>query len=459
MNQIANIDLRALGLTYEEYLQIIYGPDIKEEKVIIDRPVSLSTKNNSLKDIAKKEKAEKEAKELEASQLLIKEMLEADGEDPNRIKEILKSLTHNSNHENKEPAGQIIEEEKFDGEELYKMREERNRLPPTMRAFFDCLSLKDKEKFLKEMKQEKEDLDFINQVLTENMQEDEDEAMQGDCPICLDSLSSQAVFPLNNCGHLFHIGCLETYFVEEIKKRTFPIKCPNPDCKIEIPGDDIKDALKNHVEYQDLYDEYYIKSYLDSRPTEFYQCPTPDCKFICSVEGVRFDCPECQKTYCVECKADWHHNMSCRQFQDQRRDEHDERFERYAHRMKYKGCPRCRVFVERIEGCNAMVCSRCQTPFCYECGREGDGHTCTHGGYRPPPRPILPNPRLYPFPGQIRRPNPHPIRLWRRPNVHVQRRPVAGGREVMHPKVVNIGANFPVNLNNSMQARLSERHK
>ena len=462
MNQIENVDLQALGLTYEQYLQIINCPDIEEKQ-----PVS--------PDVVKKEEAEKEAKELEASRLLVKEMLEAQGEDPERIEEILKSLDPDFNPDNKEPApapAMEEEEEKLDGEELeliYQMQEERNKLPPTMKELFDALSLADKKKFLEDMKREKEDLELINQVLAQDMQdeerlqikedkeseeyikklveeeekakEEEDEAMQGDCPICLDGLFSQAIFPLNNCGHLFHIGCLETYVIEEIKKRTFPIKCPNPDCKIEIPEDDIKDTLQAHIEYQDIYDEYYIKSYVDSHPTEFYQCPTANCKFICSVEGARFDCPECQKTYCVECKTEWHHKMSCKQFQEQKKNQGDDVFEKYAKNMKYMRCPKCKVFVERIEGCNAMVCTRCQAQFCYQCGREGDGHLCNHmgaGGFRPNPRPY---PIIRPNPRPIRRPMPHPVQQWRRPG-----RAYPCKKEVVNPKVVNMNANFSMNL-------------
>jgi len=503
--EVQNVDFQALGLTYEEYLQIINCPDTdiieKAEEQVIK-----SDESSSLEEIVNKEEAEKEAKELEASRQLIRDMLISEGESPERIEEIIASLNKSPIKNNQEQvqvpdeskSEKEEEEEKFDGEELerlYKAQEAINKLPPTMKALFDCLSLADKQKFLQEIKEQKESMDYINQVLAQDYEEDEtlqikeekeseeyikalieeeekqrdqqDEAMEGDCPICLDSLFSQAVFPLSNCGHLFHIDCLETYVIEEIKKRTFPIKCPNPDCKAEIPEDDVKDTLQAHIEYQDIYDEYYIKSYVDSHPTEFFQCPTPDCKFICSVEGARFDCPDCEKNYCVECKVEWHHNMSCKQFQEQKKGQTDEAFEQYAGNMKYMRCPKCKVYVERIEGCNAMSCTRCRTQFCYECGKEGDGHVCNHiiNGVDMRPHPL---PGIRPFPGIRPLPMPHvrPMvqpRPWRRPDGI--RRPYLGrkanNKAVVNPKIVNIEPDLNVNLERNMQKKSSvfERNK
>jgi len=141
---------------------------------------------------------------------------------------------------------------------------------------------------------------------------------------------------------------------------------------------------------------------LKKNPDEFYHCPTPDCTFICCIEeGPRFNCPECNKSYCVNCKTDWHDKLKCEEYQQLKRDQGDDVFENFADQMKYVRCPKCKVFVERISGCNAMVCSRCQTQFCYECGKEGDGHVCNHNGEIPIRRPIR-------LPAPIRRPKTKP---------------------------------------------------
>lgn len=45
----------------------------------------------------------------------------------------------------------------------------------------------------------------------------------------------------------------------------------------------------------------------------------------------------------------------------------DKGFLRYVQRKKMKKCPKCRMWVEKSEGCNAMTC-RCGTTFCWRCG-------------------------------------------------------------------------------------------
>ena len=36
---------------------------------------------------------------------------------------------------------------------------------------------------------------------------------------------------------------------------------------------------------------------------------------------------------------------------------------------KFIRCPKCRVLIERIAGCNMMRCQQCSTRFCYVCGK------------------------------------------------------------------------------------------
>ena len=37
-------------------------------------------------------------------------------------------------------------------------------------------------------------------------------------------------------------------------------------------------------------------------------------------------------------------------------------------------CPRCGMAISKIEGCNKMTCSQCQSYFCYRCGKGIDGY-------------------------------------------------------------------------------------
>lgn len=39
---------------------------------------------------------------------------------------------------------------------------------------------------------------------------------------------------------------------------------------------------------------------------------------------------------------------------------------------KYRTCPRCGDGIQKISGCDAMTCQRCQQTFCFRCGKRGD---------------------------------------------------------------------------------------
>ena len=86
-------------------------------------------------------------------------------------------------------------------------------------------------------------------------------------------------------------------------------------------------------------------------------------------------------------------------------DKNDEDFIKYVQGNKYKQCPKCKHWVERVDGCSTMAC-RCGQEFCYMCG----GTTCPHGMCS-----------VYPDDGMIR-----PVRPLVRPALPVM--PGFGGR-------------------------------
>ena len=52
----------------------------------------------------------------------------------------------------------------------------------------------------------------------------------------------------------------------------------------------------------------------------------------------------------------------------------DKAFEDFVKGAKFKQCPKCKFWVERVSGCSSMAC-RCGVEFCYDCGGTG----CPHG--------------------------------------------------------------------------------
>ncbi|KIO18707.1 hypothetical protein M407DRAFT_246415 [Tulasnella calospora MUT 4182] len=94
--------------------------------------------------------------------------------------------------------------------------------------------------------------------------------------------------------------------------------------------------------------------------------PTPEC----ARSTRRAKCPACQEAFCYRCQVKWHEGKSCAQ--------HaratgavtlDRALEKLAKKEKWRRCPKCRIVVERREGCRHIMC-RCGHEFCYNCGRE-----------------------------------------------------------------------------------------
>ena len=106
---------------------------------------------------------------------------------------------------------------------------------------------------------------------------------------------------------------------------------------------------------------------------------------MCSYDKNEFhlNCPMCKKSYCLQCKTEWHEGMNCEEYQrTKNKDENDVKFEEYAKGSKLKQCPKCKRWVEKVSGCDHITCP-CGTPFCYRCGRikESDfDHGCRYCG-------------------------------------------------------------------------------
>jgi len=98
--------------------------------------------------------------------------------------------------------------------------------------------------------------------------------------------------------------------------------------------------------------------------------PAPHTVTASIAYGCRLECPLCVKTFCLVCRTEpWHTGVRCEAWQAEHGnvEEADKMFSAFAAQQKLKQCPRCRFFVEKSSGCDAMHC-RCDLVFCYKCG-------------------------------------------------------------------------------------------
>lgn len=202
---------------------------------------------------------------------------------------------------------------------------------------------------------------------------------EGDCVICYCDYTVSDGVCLRGCGHTFCQECFTTYVRTKTKDgEVLPnqMKCPTgKECDSPLVQADVLACLDTPQE-QDRYLRLTLSRCIDSQDT-MGCCPTAGCsfQFEWDEENRKLDCPLCQKSYCLVCQiGPWHSGIRCEQYQKENPknssggdDEDDEAFKSFASKQKLKQCPKCKFWVEKSFGCNAMHC-RCNLVFCYVCG-------------------------------------------------------------------------------------------
>ncbi|XP_073431849.1 E3 ubiquitin-protein ligase RNF217 [Dendrobates tinctorius] len=193
------------------------------------------------------------------------------------------------------------------------------------------------------------------------------------CRVCLEDKS---IKPLLCCKKGVCEECLKRYLSSQVQLGQVEIKCPITECNkhldeatilFNLPHDDI-------IKYK-----YFLElSRIDSSTK-----PCPQCKHFTtfkrklhipnpSKSEIKFkvQCPSCQFVWCFKCHSPWHEGVNCREYK-----KGDKLLRHWANEIEYgqrnaQKCPRCKVHIQRTEGCDHMTCSQCNTNFCYRCGER-----------------------------------------------------------------------------------------
>ena len=72
-----------------------------------------------------------------------------------------------------------------------------------------------------------------------------------------------------------------------IESKSFPITCPEEDCKTPFSESDIRNRVEPDIFQK--YISFTLKDFFEKNNQVFLQCPTPDCKFVFSWEGNKKD--------------------------------------------------------------------------------------------------------------------------------------------------------------------------
>ncbi|CEL59307.1 E3 ubiquitin-protein ligase arih1l OS=Danio rerio GN=arih1l PE=2 SV=1 [Rhizoctonia solani AG-1 IB] len=149
------------------------------------------------------------------------------------------------------------------------------------------------------------------------------------------------------------------------------VRCPSANCIAELAFEDVCAAAAADRALVERYDSLLLRQALGS-DTSFVWCKNTSCgsgQF--HPDGVAapiITCRRCGSKSCFQHDVVWHDGFTCSEYDAHRRPVNIDTAD-YLRRYT-KVCPHCSRMVEKIDGCDHMVCVRpggCGSEFCWVC--------------------------------------------------------------------------------------------
>lgn len=230
------------------------------------------------------------------------------------------------------------------------------------------------------------------------------------CEICFDERDGAEFHYLEECRHFFCGDCLKAHCELHVEGGTvLNLLCPNHECKTMIAPEILRDVLD--ADKLERWERLLLSKTLDVMGDIVY-CPRCNVAVVVDEdESSRLaHCANCFFAFCTECYEPWHARQQCLEEESDSEDEEtvknknskskkkkekdkedgelslrrQQKLQREKERRKemsnlsfirmmkqqgnYQYCPKCRMAVERISGCDMMHCSQCRAQFCWRCG-------------------------------------------------------------------------------------------
>jgi hypothetical protein len=218
----------------------------------------------------------------------------------------------------------------------------------------------------------------------------EEVKVYGICPICLEE-NIILIKPTSTCTHAAYccIDCIRNTIKEELEgKGQTRVTCPEKSCRQQFSADELLHHTRGATSdgHKGLFgrlDHMLMQTALRTME-EFRNCSNPrGCgSGQCTVGGLNasnfFDCHVCHFRTCINHRAPHHKGMTCAEY-DMHIKEKDQQSDAWK-AANCKKCPKCKVDIEKNQGCDAMTCCVYGTEQCNRNRRSSAGF-CDHGGF------------------------------------------------------------------------------
>ncbi|EYC28575.1 hypothetical protein Y032_0007g3295 [Ancylostoma ceylanicum] len=264
-------------------------------------------------------------------------------------------------------------------------------------------------------------LELLRRV-TDSSQQSEDRQFQSgcyDCEICFENKMGLHCVQFRPCMHVFCKDCVSAFFTEKLNNSEVKaLSCPAANCQSIASQNTVRSIIGE--EGYERYERILLDRALDQM-ADVVPCPRKTCQNPVLVSERTLNlgtCQMCGLSFCVLCFRAYHGVDGCnfktidkqrilKQWNSADAEERAfmaRKFGGLKNLQKIidnilnegwlegnsKPCPRCRVSIEKNEGCNKMQCTKCAATFCWLCNRvldknnpyahfnEEDGGTCAN---------------------------------------------------------------------------------
>ncbi|KAI1897478.1 hypothetical protein AGOR_G00083690 [Albula goreensis] len=192
------------------------------------------------------------------------------------------------------------------------------------------------------------------------------------CRICLEDKN---IKPLHCCKKAVCEECLKRYVSSQVRVGRADIVCPITECSGHLE----ENTIVTHLASEEV---AKYKYFLELGRIDSSTKPCPQCSLFTSLktrplqvqskaeQKYKIQCTKCQFVWCFKCHAPWHEGLKCKDYR-----KGDKLLRHWASVIEHgqrnaQKCPRCKIHIQRTEGCDHMTCTQCNTNFCYRCGEK-----------------------------------------------------------------------------------------